>query len=90
MPSARCTFHPDRAGVAVCVGCRRVVCPDCSTVVDGLNCCVDCLEQRAASAAPTRREWTEGWTPRATGATLGWWGLLSLLAWAWYELQLVW
>jgi len=87
--AAPCTWHPDRPGVAVCVDCRRVVCPDCATVVDGLHCCVDCLERRAGDGRTDRRP-AEGWTGRAAAATLGWWGLLTLLAWAWYELSLSW
>src|SRR4029453_1325753 len=39
----RCQNHPDREGVGVCVRCRRVICAECSTKVDGMNCCTACL-----------------------------------------------
>lgn len=90
MASARCTWHPDRSGVAVCVDCRRVVCPDCATVVDGLHCCIDCLERRAERGALPGAGPADGWTRRAVAASFGWWGLVSLLAWAWYSVQLAW
>jgi hypothetical protein len=58
--SGRCHLHPDRAGVAVCVECRRVVCRECSTQFEGVNRCAACLRARAA-AAPVNRvrpEWS--------------------------------
>ena len=81
MNAAPCTWHPDRPGVAVCVDCRRVVCPDCATVVDGLHCCVDCLPRRAEATSVPRPARPDAWTAGATLATLGWWSLLTLLCW---------
>ena len=89
VPTARCTWHPDRPGVAVCVDCRRVVCPDCATVVDGLHCCVDCLPRRAAAAPMARRRAPETWTAGAALATLSWWGLLTLVVWGLSVLSLL-
>ncbi|MBI4576692.1 MAG: type II secretion system protein GspG [Planctomycetes bacterium] len=47
---ARCSHHPDRDAVAVCVRCGRTVCGSCSTRLDGINHCLDCL--RAMAPAP--------------------------------------
>jgi hypothetical protein len=41
---AVCHFHPDRAGVGVCVRCRKVICAACRTRVDGINHCHACLK----------------------------------------------
>lgn len=52
----RCTTHPDREGVGICVRCRSVVCVECSTRIDRLNYCRRCLQEAAdtqsASAGP--------------------------------------
>lgn len=48
LPSrSRCSNHPDREGVGICVNCRSVVCVECSTRVDRMNYCFRCL--RAAT-----------------------------------------
>ena len=39
----RCANHPEREGVGVCVGCRAVVCVECSTKIDRMNYCTRCL-----------------------------------------------
>ena len=41
---AFCHFHPDRAGVGVCIRCRKVICAACRTRVDGVNHCHACLK----------------------------------------------
>jgi len=46
----RCFAHPDRPAVAVCMSCRRPVCASCSTLWEGIHCCVDCLAERRAAA----------------------------------------
>lgn len=53
----RCANHPDREGVGVCVGCRAVVCVECSTKIDRMNYCTRCLnaaspEVQARRASP--------------------------------------
>jgi hypothetical protein len=49
----RCFQHPDREGVGVCVGCRAVVCVECSTRIDRMNYCIRCLRAaRPAEEAP--------------------------------------
>jgi hypothetical protein len=51
----RCTNHPDREGVGICVNCRSVVCVECSTKIDRMNYCIRCL-QAAAPPAPEKTE----------------------------------
>ncbi len=41
---AACRFHPDRPGVGVCIRCRKVICAECRTRVDGVNHCHACLK----------------------------------------------
>lgn len=50
----RCANHPDREGVGVCVGCRSVICVECSTKIDRMNYCTRCLNA-AAPEAQTQR-----------------------------------
>jgi hypothetical protein len=45
-----CPNHPDREGVGICVSCRRVVCADCATKLDGINHCKQCLEKKIGKA----------------------------------------
>jgi len=49
----RCYNHPEREGVGICVGCRAVVCVECSTKVEGMNYCIACLR---SAAEPERAE----------------------------------
>ena len=46
---ARCFNHPDRPALAICVDCRRSICQSCSTLWEGIHCCVDCLAKRRAA-----------------------------------------
>lgn len=57
----RCSNHPDREGVGICVSCRSVVCVECSTRVDRMNYCIRCLQ----AAAPRGRERGEAARPSA-------------------------
>jgi hypothetical protein len=43
----RCANHADREGVGVCVGCRAVICVECSTKIDRMNYCTKCLNAAA-------------------------------------------
>lgn len=52
----RCTVHPEREGVGICVSCRSVVCVECSTKVDRMNYCIRCLQAAAVPAGDARRE----------------------------------
>jgi hypothetical protein len=49
---AACPNHPQREAIGICVECRRRVCSECATKVDGINYCVDCLASLAKSQAP--------------------------------------
>jgi hypothetical protein len=46
----RCFFHPDRPAMAICVSCKRPLCASCSTLWEGIHCCVECLAERRALA----------------------------------------
>ena len=57
LKSQFCANHPERAARAVCVSCRKAVCPECATQWEGINYCVHCLRARreksvAKSSAP--------------------------------------
>jgi hypothetical protein len=60
--SGRCHYHPDRAGLGICVECRRVICRECTTQFEGINRCAQCLAAKwaAAKKLSSRREWTFG------------------------------
>ena len=60
--SGRCHYHPDRAGLGVCVECRRVICRECTTQFEGINRCASCLGKRlgALEGPSERREWSVG------------------------------
>jgi hypothetical protein len=49
---AACPNHPKREAIGICVECRRRVCSECATKVDGINYCVGCLGRLAKSQAP--------------------------------------
>jgi hypothetical protein len=49
---AACPNHPQREAIGICVECRRRVCSECATKVDGINYCVGCLASLAKSQAP--------------------------------------
>ncbi|MFZ5471090.1 MAG: hypothetical protein ACOZIN_16810 [Myxococcota bacterium] len=60
--SGRCHYHPERAGLGICVECRQVICVECTTQFEGINRCAKCLAQRLAQATALsdRKEWTFG------------------------------
>jgi hypothetical protein len=51
--SFQCRNHPEREGVGICVACRRVFCVECSTKIDGVNHCRECLAKRESAAVAT-------------------------------------
>jgi hypothetical protein len=51
LPLAACPNHPQREAIGICVRCRRRVCSECTTKVDGINYCVDCLAELARGPA---------------------------------------
>ncbi len=60
--SGRCFYHPDRAGLGICVECRNVICAECTTQFEGINRCAKCLGARLSQAKKIveRREWGVG------------------------------
>ena len=60
--SGRCFYHPDRAGLGICVECRNVICVECTTQFEGINRCAKCLAARLAKAKKlvARRDWSFG------------------------------
>ncbi|MEW5800702.1 MAG: B-box zinc finger protein [bacterium] len=38
-----CSLHPQRKAIGLCVQCRTSMCSECSTRVDGINYCQNCL-----------------------------------------------
>ncbi|MBN1420993.1 MAG: hypothetical protein JXP34_19640 [Planctomycetes bacterium] len=47
-----CVHHPDRKGIALCMGCGAVLCPECATLRDGIHYCARCLGGEKTSTAP--------------------------------------
>ena len=60
--SGRCHYHPERAGLGICVECRHVICRECTTQFEGINRCASCLSKRLAAAkvVKERRDWSFG------------------------------
>ena len=60
--SGRCFYHPDRAGLGICVECRNVICVECTTQFEGINRCAKCLAARLSKAKKiaARSEWGAG------------------------------
>jgi hypothetical protein len=79
--SGRCHYHPERAGLGICVECRRVICRECTTQFEGINRCASCLEKRlkALEGPAERREWSVGHVLLALiGAAVVYGGVLLL------------
>jgi hypothetical protein len=83
---AACPNHPQREAIGICIECRRRVCSECATKIDGINYCVDCLASLARSLAPasaTRRPQLAAYV--SAGA---YFVVLSGLAWVLLEVML--
>lgn len=68
--SVPCFRHADRAGFAVCMSCRAVLCQECATTFDGINYCRPCLDLRRGTVA-AGRGWTRHLGHAATAFALG-------------------
>jgi hypothetical protein len=90
MQVAGCENHPAREAIGLCVACRRRVCGECATKIEGINYCVSCLSGLAAEGGRNlgRRRGVSGSSPRTVYvvlalqvAALSLWllGLLQLL-----------
>lgn len=86
---ALCANHPQREAVGICVDCRKQVCVECTTKVDGINHCVSCLR---TMAGPARDEETRSaHSPFLKLASLFvMTAALSLLTWGMLELGALW
>ncbi|MBL8793372.1 MAG: hypothetical protein JNM56_05690 [Planctomycetia bacterium] len=51
---ALCHYHPERAGVGICMRCRVVICTACCTKLDGVNHCHACLKALGRRDEPAR------------------------------------
>lgn len=80
--SGRCFYHPDRAGLGICVECRNVICVECTTQFEGINRCATCLQARLHKARTlvARREWTFGSAVTALLAAAALYGAFFLAA----------
>lgn len=83
-----CANHEGREAIGVCVRCRRRVCAECTTKIDGINHCVRCFAELAKERAHTEdAQRVEGeW--RQAAATLAGFAAAVLLAWGVLELLL--
>lgn len=59
MLTGRCTNHPDRVAVGVCVHCRTPICIECSTPMEGIHRCSRCIARMGREAVRTRWEGSE-------------------------------
>jgi hypothetical protein len=46
----QCFQHPEREALGICVACRRPICAECSTPIDGINRCAACVAALAPVA----------------------------------------
>ncbi|HZT82952.1 MAG TPA: hypothetical protein VFA26_22170 [Gemmataceae bacterium] len=76
--AAACHYHPDRAGVGVCMRCRRVICAACCTRVDGVNHCHACLKSLGRRTGEERSA-----AGRAAGALVAM-AVLAVTCLAWF------
>ena len=81
---AACSNHPDRDASGICIQCRRRVCPECTTKVDGINHCVDCLERAAQPGRERVRSGSLG-TPASVVVLIVELAALWLLLWGAFE-----
>ncbi len=83
-----CANHEGREAIGVCVRCRRRVCSECTTKIDGINHCVGCFAELAKEhAQPERTSRIDGPWWRAISGAVGF-GVAVLFAWGVLELLL--
>lgn len=46
----QCAHHPEREAIGICVVCRRPICAECSTPIEGINRCAACVRALAPVA----------------------------------------
>jgi len=72
----RCANHPERDAIGICVKCRKYVCSECATKIEGVNYCADCLPGAKKKEARHERSWEK---PAAVGVVLMSFFVCSLL-----------
>lgn len=86
---ALCANHPQREAVGICVDCRKQVCVECTTKVDGINHCVSCLRTMAGPARAEEKRTTTSPVLRIVSlAAMSF--VLGLMAWGVFELGALW
>lgn len=82
-----CPNHPAREAIGVCVQCRARVCSECSTKLDGINHCAQCLAGLAVASTVARPQgrWSSARAVLAGTASIA---TLATLAWALLEAAL--
>ncbi len=80
--SGRCYEHPDRAGLGICVECRRVICSECTTQFEGINRCARCLQARlqALKGLGARVDWSAVGVAQALAAGAALYGVVYWVA----------
>ena len=86
---ALCANHPQREAVGICVDCRKQVCVECTTKVDGINHCVSCLRTMAGPARNEEARSTHSPVIKVASLIVMT-GTLSLLTWGMLELGALW
>ena len=77
-----CEAHPQSEAVGICMSCKRRICFECVTRVDGINRCTSCLTEMSTLRPPASQAATKGrggW--RSTAALVGYFVVLFSLAW---------
>ncbi len=46
----QCANHGDREAIGICVVCRRPICAECTTPIEGINRCAACVKALAPVA----------------------------------------
>ena len=49
-----CHYHEDRPAVGICMRCRRAICAACTTRLDGVNHCHQCLKALSRATVEPR------------------------------------
>ncbi len=78
-----CFQHPDREAIGICVVCRRPICAECSTPIEGINRCAACVRALAPAAefeAGLQRDERSELRPGNLFALLLFGGLVFLMA----------
>jgi hypothetical protein len=74
-----CFYHGDRPGIGVCVRCRRVICSDCCTRLEGINHCHACLRKLAQRSEGAGRDLLSQGMSAGLLVGMGWLVLFALL-----------